>query len=540
MNEMSTSPGDNMMRERFVLSILTRHVLAVIMVACVGLAFIDLARRLIPDLHSGLLFGFGLIVSIEAMYANHILSRASVYGRNSVVYRFTEWVVILLGLKLALYVVRGIDQLWFDLVTWQSDFSSFFMDGEYLVSLVYLLIVWSTSTMFAGDLANLDVDPQALEAERIAGLRTERASSRQRLAEHILLLGGATVVMMVAAHVRRAATLTGFGYPEPISAYTVVYFVAALSLLTITQFTLLRAGWLWDHLPIARGLGQRWMLYAAAFLGMLVVLALVLPTGYSVGLLGVIGYLITLIITVFQTLLFLLMQLLFLIGSLLASLLGTSPPERPQPMEPPAIAPPPAAAPDAVAPDPFLEILKSLVFWAIFVLIVLYSLSQLLQLRQDWLAKLRQLPGLAKLFQGWRWLWAQLRGAGRKLAARVVEGVRNLRLPSATQSGRRPAGFVNVRRLSPRQQVVFFYLAMLRRGSQQGYDRPSSQTPYEYAGRLTGALPEVADDVSSLTQEFVEARYSEHEVATTQASAVRRYWERIRAALRNVGVKRKT
>lgn len=521
------------MRERFVLSALARHALAVVMVLCLALAFIDLAQRLIPALPVGLLAGFSLVVSIEAMYAAHVLSRGSVYGRSAATYRFTEWVVILVSLKLALYATRGFDQLWFDLVAWQKDLTLFFMDGEYLAGILLMLIVWLTSTVFAGNLADLDADPRALEAERVAGVRTERASSRQRLAEQTFLMGGAIVLMMILAHVELAPTLTGFGYPDPISAYAMIYFIAGLSLLAITQFTLLRAGWLWDRMPIANGLGQRWMLHMAIFLGVLVALSLALPTGYSVGLLGVIGYLIALIASLIQTLSFLLTQLIFLIGSLLASLFGGPPPEQPAPLPPP-VEPPQFEMADPGAPDPLWEILRSLIFWAIFIGIVLYSLSQLLQLRQDWLAKLRELPGLARLFRGWRWLWAQLRGAGRKLAAQVAETVRNLRMPGAARQGqgRAPSGFVNVRRMSPRQQVVFFYLALLRRGSQQGYDRPASQTPYEYAGRLSGALPEVSEDVSSMTAEFVEARYSAHEITPTRVSLVRRSWEHIRAALR--------
>lgn len=535
---MRPPPKDDLMRERaardrFVLSALTRHALAVLMVLCLALAFIDLAQRLMPALPVALLAGFSVAVSIEAMYAAHVLSRGSVYGRSAATYRFTEWVVILVLLKLALYVARGFDQLWFDLVVWQNDLTLLFMDGEYLAGIVLMLIVWSASTAFAGNLADLDADPDALEAERAAGVRTERASSRQRLAEQTFLMGGAIVVMMILAHVEFAPTLTGFGYPDPISAYAMIYFIAGLSLLAITQFTLLRAGWLWDRTPIAHGLGQRWMLYMAIFLGVLIALSLALPTGYSVGLLGVIGYLIALIAGLIQTLLFLLMQLIFVIGSLLASLFGAQPSEAPGPMAPPPIEPPQLVPTEPGAPDPLWEILKSLIFWAIFIVIVLYSLSQLLQLRQDWLAKLRQLPGLARLFRGWRWLWAQLRGAGRKFAVQVVETVRNLRMPTTAQQGRRPPGFVNVRRMSPRQQVVFFYLALLRRGSQQGYNRPASQTPYEYASWLTGALPEVSEDVSSMTAEFVEARYSAHEIAPARVSQVRRYWEHIKAALRN-------
>jgi hypothetical protein len=38
-----------------------------------------------------------------------------------------------------------------------------------------------------------------------------------------------------------------------------------------------------------------------------------------------------------------------------------------------------------------------------------------------------------------------------------------------------------------------------------------------------------------LTDQFIEARYSRHEVTTENASLARRYWDRIRRALRKPG-----
>ncbi|MCS7061054.1 MAG: DUF4129 domain-containing protein [Anaerolineae bacterium] len=537
MNGVPHSSDDALTHERFILSVLARYALAVVMTLCLALAFIDLAQRLMPALPGGLFMVFSLIVSVEAMYAARMLSQAtvreSVYGRSSTTYRIAEWVFIVLSLKLALYSARGLDRLWFDLASWQSDMALFFMDGEYLTGLFLMVLVWSASTLFAGSLSELDADPRTVEAERAAGVRTERASARHRLADQIFLMGGAIVVMMILAHVRPAPTWTGFGHPQPVSAYVMVYFTAALGLLAITQFTMLRAGWLWERMPIARGLGQRWIVAVVMFLVGLVILALALPTGYSVGALGLIGYLIALLASVVQLLSFLLMQLIFLIGAWIASLFGAAPPEQPSPVQQLTLEQP-TVLNDPAAPDPLWEALKSFIFWAIFAAVALYSVSQLVQLRQDWLARLRQLPALAKLLRGWRRLWAQLRGAGRRFVVQVVEFTRALAGPTRRSIARGAPGFVSVRRMSPRQQVVFFYLAMLRRSAQHGYTRPPSQTPYEYARRLQGVLPEAADDVGMMTAEFVEARYSAHEIAGAQVGLVRRAWEHVKAALRRV------
>ena len=75
---------------------------------------------------------------------------------------------------------------------------------------------------------------------------------------------------------------------------------------------------------------------------------------------------------------------------------------------------------------------------------------------------------------------------------------------------------------------------MTRRGSDYGLPRRGAQTPYEYAATLEDALPDADKDVASLTDAFVEARYSPRDVDENQAGIVRRYLERVRSALRSL------
>jgi len=106
------------------------------------------------------------------------------------------------------------------------------------------------------------------------------------------------------------------------------------------------------------------------------------------------------------------------------------------------------------------------------------------------------------------------------------------RLSSSNERG--PAvrwGFISLRRLSPRERVLFFYRALARRGSESGLPRRPSQTPHECAVPLESALPEAISEITLLTEAFVEARYSHHEITTGQANLVRRWWEPIKKAL---------
>ena len=94
-------------------------------------------------------------------------------------------------------------------------------------------------------------------------------------------------------------------------------------------------------------------------------------------------------------------------------------------------------------------------------------------------------------------------------------------------------GFINPRRLDPRQRVYFFYQALIRRGTESGLPRGLSQTPYEYASTLDDALPDVDEDVDAMTEAFVEARYTPRVVEEGKANLVKTYWDHIRRALRS-------
>ena len=80
--------------------------------------------------------------------------------------------------------------------------------------------------------------------------------------------------------------------------------------------------------------------------------------------------------------------------------------------------------------------------------------------------------------------------------------------------------------------MQFYYLAMLRRSGEKGHPRQPTQTPYEYARALESQLPDIDQDVDGITAEFIEARYSRHDIPPEHVGLVRRYWERIKQALR--------
>jgi hypothetical protein len=82
--------------------------------------------------------------------------------------------------------------------------------------------------------------------------------------------------------------------------------------------------------------------------------------------------------------------------------------------------------------------------------------------------------------------------------------------------------------------MFYYYLSILRRAARQGYQRGESETPYEYETKLGPTIAQAKAELDSLTQSFVETRYSAHEVSRVAEQRMRADSRTIRAALRTL------
>jgi hypothetical protein len=204
------------------------------------------------------------------------------------------------------------------------------------------------------------------------------------------------------------------------------------------------------------------------------------------------------------------------------------------PNQPPPAQMIPSLTPDQpVSPNPLLDMLQSLLFWAIFLFVVGYALTHYFRRHGALLEALRSIPLLSWLVKGMSALGDLLCKLSGQFAAVVDAGLKRLRTP-VDSSGplAPPARHLSLRRLSPRERVQYFYLAMVRRGSERGLGRKPAQTPREYAATLDTAVPDANAEIDSLTDAFIEARYSCHDITPDRARTVQSYWERVKAALR--------
>ncbi|MCK5313582.1 MAG: DUF4129 domain-containing protein [Anaerolineales bacterium] len=189
-------------------------------------------------------------------------------------------------------------------------------------------------------------------------------------------------------------------------------------------------------------------------------------------------------------------------------------------------------------PVGWLELIKSLIFWTVFLSVIGFSVYYYVHQHRYGLKTLDTRRGLKWLERFWIWLRAKLQGVNSQVVSTFNDGLLRIRSRFLKKGIHPEWRYINLRRMTPRQKVLFFYLAMIRRAEERGIPRNPSQTPYEYSQKLGLGVSDLAtesdvqEDISVLTDQFVEALYSRHEVSATQANLVKRSWDRIRRVLK--------
>jgi hypothetical protein len=302
------------------------------------------------------------------------------------------------------------------------------------------------------------------------------------------------------------------------------------------QFIQLQARWQAMRISVSAQLAKDWVKFSLVFLFLLMGLVLLLPTNYALGFLDLLGYALGFVLRLFIFVLqFVWLLLFFLIGLLLWPFRQSSG-DAPTRFTPPQLEIEPPAYPEGLSP-PWVEVLRSFFFWGVFLGVLVFAFVQYARQHEGVIAVVRGLAIYRWGHQFWRWLRKLFRGVNQRVSSAVTTGMARLRLIVEADRAGGPARLIHLGSLSPRRQIYFFFLAMLRRGREHGIPRKPWQTPYEYAATLKGELEEANEQIGDLTDSYVEARYSRHKVEVKHANLARWSWVRVRRALRSVGRK---
>jgi hypothetical protein len=514
-----------------------------LMITCVAITVTLFGQKLIYGWQAAYLPFLCFLVSLERLTTFKQTRRIFVFSKSWWIFYISQWVVILMVLKSVVLLVNRPESIWMEIQLWRLDFLTYFFDVEYVIAVVFIILVWLLSGYMAGLLDEMGLEEALIRYEMAVEAPLEGPPARERLLSIILGLGFILVILTALMRVNMRMLFQGeFAeleiQPLPYLAAgawsVLLYFLLGLVLMSLSQFARLNARWRFQKIEVTRQMAGRWVVYSLIFIVLLALVASLLPTNYSLGLLSAIAYglqwLFGILIFVFG---FLWTLLLFLLSQL--ALLFRIQPHGEEPL-PTQTYTPPEIPPELVPSGayPWLDVVKSILFWVVFLGVISFSLIQFARQHEDIVNAIRRFPALSWFSRLWRWLSVGFKGLNRRVSVVVEEGLQRLRARREIRVARSAVQYLNLRRLTPRQRVYFFFFAMLRRGEERGLPRQEAQTPHEYAATLEGIIPEVDQDLASLTESFVEARYTRKEIDEEQATLVRHYWERIRGALRSL------
>jgi hypothetical protein len=487
-----------------------------VMFGCIALSVADLVQLFLPAWNKTIVAVACVLAALEANYSHRLL-RARFYS-EAAGFRIAELALFFILLKVGSYIGDSWADVLADIQTWPHQPANI-VDAEIAVTFALVILSWWASTQTARDLDRIGAPPERLRGQ---------APPRESIANRFFAGGAALLIITGITRIGPAALLDLHRPSVPgLILNVLVYFLLGLVLLGQVQFTILHRRWQAQKVKMAEGLSNHWARYSLALVALAALVAFLLPTGYTLGLLDTAGHVLT---SILGSLWFIGQLLFFVISFPLLVLLYLLAGDRlPSPSLPPQL-PDRLAPPESTAAPGWFQWLHSLLFWAVLLGVVFYIVRSYLRDHPEILQALTSLKVISVLLQFLTALWRRIVGLAEAIDERLPRRLSLRRARRGTPEG--PLRFFRLGALSPRERTLYYYLSILRRAARQGFPRYRSQTPYEYDDALEPHLPYAQQEMMSLTQAFVEARYSPYPVDREQERQARTVWQKVKAALR--------
>lgn len=499
-----------------------RPLLITIMIMCLSISLVNLVNLVNPAWR-GTYFLVGMfITTVEAIYSYRVLRHYRSRGVSLLRYRLAEAALLILILRILGFMDTPLANLGAELqAMWHTPAIVF--NPEFYTILFLAFMAWMAATYTIADLESLH-DPY-LDNRATLGQLTER-----------FFWGGIILVVIsgITLWTARAGASALLDWQRPalggIVLNVLIYFMLGLGLLSQINLTRHLLRWRLQKIAVTPGLVKQWAKYGLVFLSLISLIAFMLPTSYSMGLLTAAAFFVLFIIGIIVFISQLIVLLILLTINWLLSFLGTSTiTETPAPPPPPPLIPPG----NAVSPASWLEVLQSLLFWLVILATLAYLLKIYIEDHPEIFNQLKKFRPMALLFNLAALLWQTVTGWVQAGWDMVPKTIKRGDAKSTTPSVAKFRDWLGLRHLSPRERILYYYLNTLKRAEKAAPARKQHQTPYEYESGLSEALPGVQPEIHELTDIFVHARYSRQAHFTeNQAMLVKVIWQRIRKAMR--------
>lgn len=458
-------------------------------------------------------------------------------------YRISEIVVLMVVLRLISWGIGG----GLPGETRLEEFivkPSLIFDLRFLVILALGIIAWERSSRFSSLLADLTLSHVEIEYYSIP-IKSRRDSKLEIAPKHrepiarsfyrSWITGGFFLVVSAVlttvdlsttgASSVNLRTISRIGLADEILAALLIYFVGGFWLVSQSRYLVLQARWLINGMQPDRPFGTAWKTWTSIILLIAAVIAAFLPIGSTISLSRLLNSVIGLLLSMLNIFMALLSYVIFLVLSLFSTetefeafealdVSGSLPTAE-------------SLSPSSVIPPAITTGL----FWIIAIAVILLSISFVIRNRSLQIETLAIALKLQFLFNWIRGIFKTIGGYGANVP-KVWSRFSGI-LPKDISSDS-PWRYVRIRSLSPRDQVRFYYLSIIRRAAGQGIARNPPDTPIEYSKSLESAWPEEESSVEELTSAFVKSRYGTEDFSSEELHTIRETFKKLRTAIRKM------
>ena len=493
-------------------------ILTICLMICFAAIVIQASQWFFPLWDSrGILILCGF-ASIEAFVSFRVVLKLPTAQRQIAYYRFTEWSIIIILIKFITEFRAGGQHLFSNIQQWPINFPTNLINGEFLLNLIIIFIVWIFSYLFASDLYLLEIDEAVRFDERV-----KNTPVRDKVMSRILYLAMG-VVLLAGVMLQDVAVDSHPVSPNMIVPFIILFIVLGLALLSLTRFASLQSAWRQAGVQIPSQIPHRWLVYGSFILILGTGVIVFLPTHYGMGFFETVIAVIRLLALGITYLFALIVLLVRMISRLFSPNNNVS-------QNQPVVS---TLTPDILPNKPAAsqDLLGSLIFWVFLTALVVIALRQYILYNRDLAEELKRFKPIHWILSGWKRLITVIKKTNKNIGDYIQDRLQQLRNLAKPVTEMNEWNYINLRRLSTRQRIIFYYLALIKRAGETHVARQEGQTPYEYAKTLTTSFEEGRDGVDEMTETFIEARYSRHEILREKENKTRSAWESIRRLLR--------
>ena len=400
------------------------------------------------------------------------------------------------------------------------------------------MATWIWSVVTAGDLRGLEIQegeiPEEDQPANIPeGLGTFRSTDRiahfERLRNRWVMGIAVLAVLVAGLHLITSPLVSELMVSDPDIGVPVgesmLYILAGFLLISVNQLVRMTSNWEVERTKIPLGLPARWLGSGLAIVGVALVLALLMPTGYGqfvLDLLKLLEPVVLFIVGIAILIGFLLITIISLPFSLFSADGEAS------------TAPEPAFVPQSVQEQvsdlTLLNTLAAIAGWVLIVL-ALYFVGRYFWRRRHTFRLVNVVSDLLNLVRlAIYGVIALLRGVvdfGGEAARFTINRI--LGKEVSIRSAWRPA--IRLRELDERGWLEYMIFSIFSRAQKLGHDRTADMTVAEYADRLRRDLPVVEPQLSRIVDRFHQSRYGEVPISSQQVDEAKGWWNHLKRLL---------